>query len=623
MIRWGVTVLLIDELREKANRLPLLPGVYLMLDERGKVIYIGKAKSLKNRVTSYFRGEHPPKVAAMAEKVRDFDVIVAASEFEALVLENSLIKRHQPRYNILLRDDKTYPFIRLDTKNEYPRFSIVNKVSEDGARYFGPFGGRGLSREIIDTVCKALRIPTCGKVFPRDIGRDRPCLNFHIDACPGYCAGNASAEEYRERIGEAEMILGGKSAELISDLEREMQRASDELRFEKAADLRDRLRAIERLSNRQRVIGAVTADADAVGFFRGAKSCFAVLHYVGGDLAAKDYDLMDEPLESDAEAVSALVRQYYSLRGVWPKTVILPFETEDMDDIARMLTDASGHKVSVEVPCRGERRAMADKAMLNAREECIRATTASQRRQKTLEWLRDTLELPEVPRRIEAYDVSNTGSFGIVASMTVFSDGKPLKKDYRKFKIKDQSGPDDYGSMREVLTRRFKRFLDGDESFGELPDLILIDGGASHAKIAGEVLQELSLSIPVMGMVKDDRHRTRALIRADGEEVGITGSPAVFAMIGRIQEETHRFAIEYHRSLRTAGIGSQLDRIDGVGEKRRNELLKHFRTIKAIKSASYDELCAVVPKNTAKAVYDFFRRDEADDNATTDGGKNR
>lgn len=614
-------MLLIDELREKANRLPLLPGVYLMLDEKSEIIYIGKAKSLKNRVTSYFRGDHLPKVAAMVEKVRDFDVIVAASEFEALVLENSLIKRHQPHYNILLRDDKTYPYIRLDIKSEYPKFSIVNKLSDDGAKYFGPFGGRGLSREIIDTVCKALRLPTCNKVFPRDIGKGRPCLNFHIDACPGYCAGNSSSSEYAARIRDAQMILSGKSEELLYELKQEMLKASDELRFEQAADLRDRLHAIQGLSNRQRVIGAVTADADAVGFFRGAKSCFAVLHYVDGDLVAKDYDLMDEPLENDAEAVSVLIRQYYSRRGVWPRTVILPFEISDMNDIEQILSDASGHKVSFELPKRGEKRAMVDKAMLNAREECTRATTASQRRLKTLEWLRDTLNLSEVPRRIEAYDVSNTGNFGIVASMTVFKDGKPLKKDYRKFKVKNQSGPNDYGSMREILTRRFKRFLDGDKSFLELPNLMLIDGGASHAKIAEQVLREQELSLPVMGMVKDDRHRTRALIRSDGEEVGITGNPAVFALIGRIQEETHRFAIEFHRSLRTKTIGSQLDQIKGVGIKRRNELLKHFRTIKAIKAANYDELCAVVPKNTAKAVYEFFHRDEMEDIETTDGGK--
>ncbi|MEG1491248.1 MAG: excinuclease ABC subunit UvrC [Oscillospiraceae bacterium] len=598
--------MIIDELREKANRLPLLPGVYLMLDEAGEVIYVGKAKMLKNRVSSYFRGEHEPKTSAMVEKVRNFNVIVAASEFEALVLENSLIKRHQPHYNILLRDDKAYPFIRLDLKSECPQFSIVNKIAEDGAKYYGPFGGRGLTHNIIDTISKALLLPTCGKKFPRDFGKSRPCLNFHMGNCLGFCSGKAGIDEYTSRMRDAEMILNGKSAELRTELENEMLQASEELRFEQAAELRDRLRAIDGLSNRQRVIGAVTSDADAIGFFRGAKSCFAVLHYLGGELAEKEYRLMDEPLEGDADAVSALVRQYYSIRGAWPKALLLPFETEDMEQLSQLLTEASGHRVSVDVPQRGERRFMVEKAMLNAKEECVRATTAIQRRMKTLEWLRDTLQLEDIPRRIEAFDISNTGNFGMVASMTVFFNGRPLKKDYRKFKIKELQTQDDYNSMREVLTRRFKRYLEGDSSFNELPNLLLIDGGSTHAAVAEGVLRELSISLPVLGMVKDDRHHTRALIYSSGQEVGITGNPAVFALIGNIQEETHRFAIEYHRSLRSATIGSQLEDIRGVGEARRNELLKSFKTIKAIKGASYEELCAVVPKNTARAVWDYF-----------------
>ncbi|MEG1460481.1 MAG: excinuclease ABC subunit UvrC [Oscillospiraceae bacterium] len=604
--------MLIDRLREKANRLPLLPGVYLMLDDMGEVIYVGKAKALKNRVTSYFRGEHLPKTAAMVSKVRDFNVIVAASEFEALVLENSLIKRHQPYYNILLRDDKAYPFIRLDIKNPCPRFTIVNKIADDGAKYFGPFGGRGVSHDIIDTVCKALLLPTCNKKFPRDFGKSRPCLNFHMGTCLGFCAGNAGLPEYSSRIREAEMILNGKSTELRAEIQQKMLDASEELRFENAAELRDKLRAIDGLTNRQRVIGAAKADADAIGFFRGAKCCFAVLHYVGGNLAAKDYRLMDEPLETDEEATSALVSQYYSIRGIFPKSVLLPFTTGDEEEIARLLSETAGHKVTVEVPQKGERRFMVEKAMLNAREECQRATTANQRRLKTLKWLQDTLKLSELPRRIEAFDISNTGNFGIVASMTVFADGKPLKKDYRKFKIKELSVQDDYHSMQEVLTRRFKRYLSGDTSFDELPDLLLIDGGAVHASVAEKVLQELQISLPVLGMVKDDRHHTRALIYSNGSEVGITAFPAVFSLIGNIQEETHRFAIEYHRSLRSATIGSKLENIKGVGETRRNQLLNHFKTIKAIRGASYEELCAVVPKNAAMAVFEYFRKAEAE-----------
>lgn len=596
----------IDELRAKANRLPLLPGVYLMLDETGEVIYVGKAKKLKNRVTSYFRGEHLPKVAAMVAKVNDFDVIVAESEFEALCLENSLIKRHMPHYNILLKDDKAYPYIRLDAKSDYPRFSVANHIVNDGAKYFGPFGGRVLTKNIIDTLSKALKLPTCGKKFPRDMGKGRPCLNFHMGNCLGYCAGKAGEYQYQQSIRDAEMILNGKSDELRAELEEQMLSASEMMQFERAAALRDRMRAIEGLNNRQRVIGAAGADTDAVGFFRGAKFCFAVLHYNGENLVDKDYRLMDEPLESDEEAVSALVRQYYAIRGAYPKTLLLPLELDDREDIERMLSELAGRRVSVETPQRGARRLLTEKAKLNAREETARATTAQQRRMKTLCHLADALGLDEPPARIESFDISNTGNFGIVASMVVFVDGKPLKKDYRKFRIKELEGQDDYGSMREVLTRRFKRYLDGDEKFSELPELLLIDGGAVHAGIAEEVLRHCGLQIPVLGMVKDDRHRTRALIRSDGSEIGITGSQAVFSFIGSIQEETHRFAIEYHRNLRSAVIGSKLDDIKGVGQTRRNELLKHFKTIKAIKAAEYDELCAVVPKNTAKAVYDYF-----------------
>ncbi|MEG0036417.1 MAG: UvrB/UvrC motif-containing protein, partial [Oscillospiraceae bacterium] len=359
---------------------------------------------------------------------------------------------------------------------------------------------------IIDTISKALLLPTCGKKFPRDFGKSRPCLNFHMGNCLGFCSGKAGIDEYTSRMRDAEMILNGKSAELRTELENEMLQASEELRFEQAAELRDRLRAIDGLSNRQRVIGAVTSDADAIGFFRGAKSCFAVLHYLGGELAEKEYRLMDEPLEGDADAVSALVRQYYSIRGAWPKALLLPFETEDMEQLSQLLTEASGHRVSVDVPQRGERRFMVEKAMLNAKEECVRATTAIQRRMKTLEWLRDTLQLEDIPRRIEAFDISNTGNFGMVASMTVFFNGRPLKKDYRKFKIKELQTQDDYNSMREVLTRRFKRYLEGDSSFSELPNLLLIDGGSTHAAVAEGVLRELSISLPVLGMVKDDRH---------------------------------------------------------------------------------------------------------------------
>jgi len=600
---------MIDRLREKANKLPLLPGVYIMKDARGEVIYVGKAKKLKNRVTSYFRGEHLPKVQAMVDKVADFDVIVAASEFEALMLENSLIKRHMPHYNILLRDDKGYPFVRLDVKSRYPRFSIASKTARDGAKYFGPFGGRSVTREIIDTVCKALRLPTCQKKFPRDIGRERPCLNYHMGVCAGYCLPDTPQSDYAEAIEQAQLILSGKTAELTKRLTGQMTQAAEELRFELAAQYRDRLRAVESLSNRQRVIATAFADTDAVGFFRGAKSCFAVLHYTQGNLAGKDFELLDEPLEQDGEAVSRLVAQYYANRGAWPRTILLPVETEDRPELERLLTNTAGHRVSLEVPQRGDRAALTQTACVNAREEAMRATTAAQRRSKTLEWLQKTLGLQSPPERIEAFDISNTGSFGIVAAMTVFVHGRPLKRDYRKFRIRETNGQDDYGSMREAVRRRFVRCIDGDEGFAEVPNLLLIDGGQQHAAVAEEVLGELGLVLPVYGMVKDSHHRTRALITSAGREIGIIGNQAVFSFIGTIQEETHRFAIEYHRSLRSGTINSTLDNIPGVGEKRRNELLRRFKTIKAIRAASLSELGEAVPKNTARAVYEYFHSD--------------
>ena len=600
----------IEELREKANRLPLLPGVYIMLDASGEVIYVGKAKALKNRVTSYFRGDHLPKVAAMVSHVNDFNVIIAETEFEALVLENSLIKRHKPHYNILLKDDKGYPFVRLNLHTSYPSFSLANRAAQDGAKYFGPYGSRGQTKSVIDTLSKALGLPTCRKVFPRDIGKDRPCLQYQMGACRGWCRGEPDAAEYRRTIDEAVDILEGRTGELVKKIEEQMTAAADDLRFEEAARLRDRMRAVSTLENRQRVIAAARADTDAVGFARGAKSCFSVLHYTNGDLSGKDASLFDDPTETDEEALSALLRQYYVNRSALPKCILLPFEPEDREDIEHWLTDLAGHRVYLEVPQRGDRAKFAEKAAVNAREEILRSTTAEQRRGKTLQWLQEALQLKDYPRRIEAYDISNTGSTGIVASMTVHVDGKPLKRDYRKFRIRSTETPDDYASMREVIERRFTHYLEEDGKFSARPDVLFIDGGTEHAKAACTSLEALGLTIPVFGMVKDDRHRTRALVTPEGQEIGIQSNPAAFALVGRIQEETHRFAIEYHRSLRDSVRGSVLDKIPGVGEKRRSELLKSFGSVRAIREASAEELSKVVPKNTARAVYDYFHGSE-------------
>ncbi len=602
----------LDTLRDKANRLLLLPGVYIMLDEQGQVIYVGKAKKLKNRVSSYFHGEHLPKVAAMVEKVRDFNVIVAGSEFEALVLENSLIKRHKPHYNILLKDDKGYPFIRLDLREAYPTLSIAARAAKDGARYFGPFGGRSQTREIISTVSRALLLPDCARKFPRDIGKERPCLNYHMGACAGWCLRDSDAEDYRRRVMQAALILDGKSGELVEQLRAQMEQAAEELRFERAAELRDRLRAVESLANKQRVIATAFADTDAVGFCRGAHSCFTVLHFVDGNLVGKDIEMMEEPLEEDAEALSGLVRQYYTAhRGGWPKSILLPLEIEDAAELEELLSQVSGRRIYIETPKRGERLRLIESAALNAREEILRRTTQAQRRSKTLEWLQKALELETFPQRIEAFDISNLGATGIVAAMTVFVDGRPLKRDYRKFRMRELEGPDDYASMYQAVSRRFKHYVDRDEKFAALPDLLLIDGGDVHAGVAEQALADLGVRVPVFGMVKDDRHRTRALIRSDGREIGIKANQAVFSLIGSIQEETHRFAIEYQRALRSEGFASRLDAIPGVGEKRRSDLIRSFKTLKAIREAELSQLELVVPRSTAKAVYDYFHKEEA------------
>ena len=573
---------------------------------------MGKAKALKNRVSQYFAdlASHTEKTRAMVSQIDHFDVIIADSEFEALVLECSLIKRHQPRYNILLKDDKGYPYIRLTVGEAYPRFSLANKAAEDGARYFGPYGSRSATQDIIEAIQSALRLPKCRKKFPRDIGKERPCLYYRMGQCDGYCRSEMDQSRYRENIDQAVRLLEGKYEEVCADLQAEMELAAEELRFERAAELRDRIASMELLGKRQKVVAGSLSDTDVVGFHRGeAKSCFVVLHYVDGDLAAKDMDLIETPVEEAREdTVSALVKQYYGGRGALPRQILLPCELEDEVPITRMLSEACGHRVHLVTPQRGAKMDLIRLANKNAVEEVERATSREERQSKLMEALGRMLGLPQPPRRVEAYDISNTGDTNIVASMTVFVDGRPLKRDYRHFKLKDMAHADDYGSMEQVLTRRFRRYLDGDEKFGDLPDLLLIDGGENHARVAVRVLEEVGLTIPVFGMVKDDRHRTRALVDPEGQEIGIQQIPAVFALVGRIQEETHRFAIEFQRLQQSRSVkGSVLDQIPGVGEKRRNDLLRHFKSVKKIREASLAELEEAVPKSTARAVYQFFR----------------
>ena len=598
----------LEQLRDKAHKLPMQPGVYIMMDRFGDVIYVGKAKLLRNRVSSYFHGEHNAKTEAMIAKIENFDVIIANSEFEALVLENSLIKHHQPHYNILLRDDKGYPFVRVDLNSEYPRFTVASRTAEDGAKYFGPYGGRNMTKNAIDAICKALRLPTCSRKFPRDIGKERPCLNYHMGTCRGYCLKDARVSEYREAVAAAVMIFEGKTSELTARLKQEMEQAAAELRFEVAAEKRDKLKAIGLLETKQRVVAGSAMDTDAVGFYRGeAKCCYTVLHYYGGDLLDKDYEIVEPLLESDEEALSAILTQYYEKRGAWPRQILLPFALEDAPELERLFTEKAGRKVRLAAPQRGEKNALVKAAVLNAKEETERVTTREEKYNKTLKWLTDALQLPALPRRIEAYDISNTGASDIVASMTVFINGRPAKREYRRFTIKTLTGPDDYASMHEVISRRMARFNEADEKFNTLPDVMFIDGGENHAKAALSAVLESGHSLPVFGMVKDDRHRTRALVTTQGQEIGIAANPAAFAFVGTIQEETHRFAIEFHRKQHIRHtITSELEKIPHVGEKRRADLLKFFGSVKAIKGAEKEELIKVVPKNAADAIFEHF-----------------
>lgn len=597
-----------DELKDRALSLPLAPGVYIMRDKTDKVIYVGKAKKLKNRVSQYFQdtASHSLKTRLMVSKIDHFDVIVAASEFEALVLECSLIKRYMPRYNILLKDDKGYPYIRLDTSIQYPNFTMVNKLSDDGAVYYGPYGSRGTTTAILEALQLTLKLPGCRKTFPRDIGKDRPCLNYHMNQCEGWCQQGRTQEDYMQRIEQARQLLSGNYKAVARDIREQMISAADRMEFELAAGLRDRLNAVEALGQKQLVTAGTMADIDVIGYGQTeTKACFAVLHYRAGNLLDKDYEVFSVPEDPEA-AVSSLMKQYYLSRGVAPKIVLLPFPVEDSELFARLMEEQSGRRVQLRVPQRGDNVRLVELAVKNATEEAQRLTSKEERISGTLQLLGKMLSMAP-PKRIESFDISNISGTDMVASMVVFEDGKPKKSEYKRFKIEDLAGQDDYGAMRQVVRRRFTHLIAGDNGFDKAPDLLLIDGGVAHASAAVSVLAELGLTIRTMGMVKDDRHRTRGLVTPEGQEIRIDSQQSVFSLIGNIQEETHNFAINYHRKLRSKRLrGSALDGIDGIGPVRKEALLKEFRSISAISQASLAELEHHLPKNTAMNVYLHF-----------------
>ena len=597
-----------DELKEKALSLPYAPGVYIMRDKTDKVIYVGKAKKLKNRVSQYFQdtASHTPKTKMMVSKIHHFDTIVAASEFEALVLECSLIKRYMPKYNILLKDDKGYPYLRLNRKDIYPTITIVSKIADDGAEYFGPYGSRGVTHNLLEAIRLTLKLPGCGKVFPRDIGKDRPCLNYHMNQCEGWCQTSVSAIAYRQRMEQARQLLKGNYRSVAEEIKASMLSAADNLEFEVAAALRDRLNAVESLGQKQLVTAGSLADTDVVGYGETeAKACFAVLHFSGGNLLDKDYDVFPVP-EDKQEAVSSLMKQYYLSRGLAPKIVLLPFELEDSELFSQLMEQQYGRRSKIRVPQKGDNMRLVELANKNAFEEAQRLTDKEERLNATLVTLGKMLSIP-TPGRMESFDISNISGTDIVASMVVFQDGRPRKSDYKRFKVEGLTDQDDY----QVVKRRFAHYKEGDKGFDVPPDLLLIDGGVNHANVAVAALTELGLSFPVFGMVKDDRHRTRALVTPQGQEIRIDNNQAIFSLIGNIQEETHRFAITYHRQLRSKRLHySELDGIPGIGPKRKQELLRQFKSLTAISQATLPELERLLPKDAANAVYRHFRDKE-------------
>ena len=600
------------ELKEKALSLPYAPGVYIMRDKADKVIYVGKAKKLKNRVSQYFQdtASHTPKTRMMVSKIDHFDTIVAASEFEALVLECSLIKRYLPKYNILLKDDKGYPYLRLNMKDVYPRITLVSKTADDGASYYGPFGSRGVTQDVMEAIQLTLKLPGCHKQFPRDIGKERPCLNYHMNQCAGWCQENKTCTEYRQTMEQARQLLQGNYKQVADSIRKQMLAAAENLEFELAASLRDRLNAVESLGQKQLVTAGTLADTDVVGYGETeTKACFAVLHFSNGNLLDKEYEIFQRP-DDKAEAVSSLMKQFYLSRGLAPKIVLLPFALEDSELFSQLMEQRFGRSSRLRIPQRGDNVRLVELANKNALEEAERATGKEERTSAVLSMIGKMLSI-EPPNRIESYDISNISGTDIVGGMVVFQSGKPKRSDYKRFKLEGLTGQDDYGSMRQVLLRRFTHYLSEDKGFSERPDLLLIDGGTVHARVAADALRELGLTLPVFGMVKDDRHRTRALVTPEGKEISMETNQTVFSFIGNIQEETHRFAITYHRQLRSKRLRySELDGIPGIGPKRKQQLLRQFKSLSAIAQATLPELERLLPKDAAAAVYSHFHSTE-------------
>ncbi len=599
------------ELRERAMKLPLEPGVYIMHNAKKEIIYIGKAKALKNRVSQYFgsQNNHTEKVRRMVDNVDYFEYIITDSEFEALVLEASLIKQNKPRYNILLKDDKGYSYIKI-SKEPFPRITEAKKPDGTG-EFIGPYTSSYYVKNAVDQTVKIFRLPTCGRKFPEDFGRGRPCLNYHIKQCCGLCRGKISEKEYNDTISEAVAFLKNGTSVNVRELEREMNEAAENLEFERAAKLRDRITAVKRMSDKQKVVAAKVREQDVIALFTdGVDGCFQVFRFSEGMLYDRETFLIKD-IGDETTAFSEFLVQYYAQRDRIPPCVTVDRELEDVEAINAFLTEKAGKKSELFVPQRGDRLALVSMCRSNAAEVLAQSKNSQGKKYAVLKELGDLLGLEKIPMYIESYDISNLAGTENVAGMVVFEGGRPLKSAYRKFKIKSFEGQDDYASMNEVLTRRFeeyKKLKDTCEGFGRLPDLILLDGGKGQISAVRPVLEGMNIDVPLFGMVKDDKHRTRAITDGSGE-IELKSIRSCFKFVTEIQDEVHRFAIGYHHQRRSgSAFKSSLTDIEGIGKTRAKSLLKHFGSIKNIKEAELSELenAPSMTKNAADAVYKFF-----------------
>lgn len=596
----------------------MTPGVYIMKNKQGKIIYIGKAKKLKNRVSQYFgsQNKHAVKVRKMVENVNDFDYILTDSEFEALVLEASLIKQNQPKYNILLKDDKGYSYIKV-TKGDYPKISAVLQKDDENAEYIGPFTSSYSVKQSVDEANKIFRLPQCNKKFPDDFRKGRPCLNYHINRCMGVCTGKISKSEYDEAVNGALDFLNGDISKIIRELKEKMNACAENLDFENAGKYRDRIRAIENMQTKQKVVNDNGESKDVFAVATNENDiCIVVLRYANGRLSDSEHFFFDAEKMVENVRCNFLI-QYYGMNRAVPQKILVDEEFEDIELVSQHLTNVRGKKCSITVPKRSDGLKLVNMCRENAFEKLAQRKGKKGVEIKVLEELRELLGLCKVPEYIESYDISHTGGEDNVAGMVVFKNGKPLKRAYRTFNIKSFTGQDDYGSMREVLERRFNEYLfhkdeNAEEGFGRMPDLILLDGGKGQVSAVKEVLDRMNIDVPLFGMVKDSKHKTRA-ITGDGGEIAINSTRSVFTLVSEIQEEVHRFSVGFHHKKHTKrGLMLSLTKIDGIGEKKAQELLKIFKTIKAIKDATVTDLMQVkgINKELAEKIYEFYNSEE-------------